>query len=208
MNQHAAVKENVIVARGASPAQETSAAGDERLVAYVVLEKGEQPKVTELRSFINEQLPEFMVPSFFVFLECLPLTPNGKVDRKALPEPDRARPDLEETFVGPRNPVEEVLVGIWTEILDIEKAGVHDNFFELGGHSILVTRLVSRIRDALQVEVPLRTVFEIPTVAGLTEMLFQDPEKRPKLEKTAELLVKLANLSETEAEAMLDEKTS
>ncbi len=148
-----------------------------------------------------------MVPSFFVFLESLPLTPNGKVDRKALPEPDHVRPDLEETFVGPRNQVEEVLTGIWTEILDIEKVGVYDNFFELGGHSILVTRLVSRIRDALQVEVPLRTIFEMPTVAELTEMLFQDPEKRSKIEKTAELLVKLANLSETEAAAMLKEKT-
>ena len=146
------------------------------------------------------------MPSLFVFLESLPLTPNGKIDRKALPEPDHARPDLEETFVGPRNQVEEVLAGIWTEILDIEKVGVHDNFFELGGHSILVTRLVSRIRDALQLEVPLRTIFEMPTVAELTEMLFQDPEQKSKIEKTAELLVKLANLSETEAEAMLDEK--
>lgn len=207
LNQHAAVKENVIVARDSSSEQETPAGGEQRLVAYVVLENAEQPKITELRSFINERLPEFMVPSFFVLLQSLPLTPNGKVDRKALPELDHARPDLEETFVGPRNQVEEVLTGIWTEILDVEKIGVHDNFFELGGHSILVTRLVSRIRDALQVEVPLRTIFEMPTVAELTEMLFQDPEKKYKIEKTAQLLVRLANLSEAEAAAMLEEKS-
>jgi len=206
LNQHAAVKENVIVTKDSFSEQKTPAGGEDRIVAYVVLENGQQPKITELRSFINERLPEFMLPSFFVFLESLPLTPNGKVDRKALPEPDHARPDLEETFVGPRNQVEEVLTGIWTEILDIEKVGVYDNFFELGGHSILVTRLVSRIRDALQVEVPLRTIFEMPTVAELTEMLFQDPEKRSKIEKTAQLLVKLANLSEAEAAAMLEEK--
>ncbi|NIR48777.1 MAG: amino acid adenylation domain-containing protein, partial [Phycisphaerae bacterium] len=205
LSQHSSVTQSVVVASESSQ-PETPASGDRRLVAYVVPGQNEQPKITELRSFINEQLPDFMVPSAFVFLESLPLTPNGKVDRNALPEPDRARPDLEETFVPPRNPVEEVLCGIWAEVLNIEKAGIQDNFFDLGGHSILVTRLVSRIRDSLQVELPLRTVFETPTVAALSDALLKDPEKRSKVEKTAELLVKLANLSDEEAEAMLNKR--
>lgn len=208
LSRHSAVKECVVVVRDSSLVGENKLSQDKRLVAYLVSEQEELPKITELRKFIIEELPEFMVPSAFVFLDSLPVTPSGKVDRKALPEPDRARPDLEETFVAPRNPVEKVLTGIWAEVLDIEKVGIHDNFFDLGGHSILVTQLVTRIRDALQVELPLRTIFEIPTVSALTQVLVKDQEKSSKIKKTAELLVNLANLSDVEVEALLKEKIS
>ncbi|HEX8650921.1 MAG TPA: amino acid adenylation domain-containing protein, partial [Pyrinomonadaceae bacterium] len=123
--------------------------------------------VPQLRSFLSEKLPEYMLPSAFVLLDELPLTPNGKVDRRALPPPDQARPSLEEGYIAPSTPVEELLTNIWAEVLGIEQVGVRDNFFELGGHSLLVTQLISRVRERCAVELPLRSLFESPTVAEL-----------------------------------------
>ena len=123
--------------------------------------------LTELRNFLEQQLPSYMVPSAFVVLDSLPLTPNGKVDRRALPAPDQARPELAEAYVAPRTPVEEALCSVWVEVLGVGRVGIHDNFFELGGHSLLATQAASRVRDALRVEVPLRWLFEAPSVAVL-----------------------------------------
>ncbi|MBA3356383.1 MAG: amino acid adenylation domain-containing protein, partial [Pyrinomonadaceae bacterium] len=123
--------------------------------------------VPQLREYLQGKLPEYMVPQAFVLLGEMPLTPNGKVDRRALPAPDRSRPELEAEYVAPRNAVEEKVAGIWSEVLDVEQVGVHDNFFELGGHSLKATQVVSRLREALQVELPLRSLFEAPTVATL-----------------------------------------
>jgi acyl carrier protein len=109
-----------------------------------------------------------MVPSAFVVLEALPLTPNGKVDRKALPAPEDDAVVSGE-YVAPRTPTEEVLAGIWRELLKLERVGVHDNFFELGGHSLLAMRVIARIREELAVDLPLRAVFETPSVAKLSE---------------------------------------
>ncbi|HEU0076210.1 MAG TPA: condensation domain-containing protein, partial [Longimicrobiaceae bacterium] len=149
-----AVRNCVIVAREDVP-------GEKRLVAYVVGEA----RADELREHVRRSLPEYMVPSAFVFLDALPLTPNGKVDRKALPAPEFASD--EETYVALRTPVEEVLAGIWAEVLRLERVGANDNFFELGGHSLLATRVVSRVRELFGVELPLRALFEVPTVAEL-----------------------------------------
>jgi acyl carrier protein len=102
-----------------------------------------------------------------MLLDALPLTPTGKVDRLALPVPDRARPELEDTFVAPRTDVEEVVTGMWAEVLGLEQIGVHDSFFDLGGHSLLATQVMSRIRRAFQVELPLRRFFEAPTITEL-----------------------------------------
>ena len=110
-----------------------------------------------------------MLPSAIVEMESLPLTPNGKVDRKALPAPEYSRPELENAYQGPRSPAEEVVAAIWTEVLKLDHIGVQDNFFELGGHSLLATQVVSRIRQIFQVELPLRALFEAPTIAGLAE---------------------------------------
>jgi acyl carrier protein len=156
LSGHAAVRECVVVVRGESEAK--------RLVAYVVGEADEEMKVSELRDHLRAKLPEYMVPSAFVVLEELPLTVNGKVDRRALPEPAAD----ESGYVAPRTAVEEMIAGIWESLLPVERVGIHDNFFDLGGHSLLATQVASRVREAFQVEVPLRTFFECPTVAALT----------------------------------------
>ncbi|OEZ96701.1 tyrocidine synthase 3 [Duganella sp. HH101] len=141
-------------------------AGDKRLVAYLVAhDDAELPDPAGLRAALLASLPEYMIPAHFMVLEQMPLTPNGKVDRKALPAPDMAR--SEEGYVAPRTAAEEIMAGIWAGVLRLDKVGVHDNFFALGGHSLLATQLVSQIRGAFEIELPLRAVFEAPTVAGL-----------------------------------------
>ncbi|HEX7241308.1 MAG TPA: condensation domain-containing protein, partial [Longimicrobiaceae bacterium] len=123
----------------------------------------------ELRAWLRERLPEYMVPAALVRLDALPLTPSGKVDRRALPAPESAAPDGE--HVAPRTAVEEVLAGIWAEVLGVERVGVEENFFEIGGHSLRATQVASRARQAFGVEVPLRALFEAPTLAGLAERI-------------------------------------
>ena len=125
--------------------------------------------VSLLRTFLQERLPDYMLPSAFVLLDALPLTPNGKVDRRALPAPGQSRPDLKQALVAPRSRDEELIAGIFAEVLHVERVGVYDNFFELGGHSLLATQVISRLRDTFQVEMPVRELFESPTVAALTE---------------------------------------
>ena len=122
-----------------------------------------------LRDWVKERLPEYMVPVAWVEMPSLPLSPNGKVDRKNLPAPEYERPELAGEYQGARTPAEEVMAGIWAEVLKLDQVGVQDQFFELGGHSLLATQVVSRIRQAFQVELPLRALFEAPTVAGLAE---------------------------------------
>ncbi|MEP6486691.1 amino acid adenylation domain-containing protein [Microcoleus vaginatus GB2-A3] len=158
--QHPTVRETTVIAREDIP-------GDKRLVAYVVPNPEQTPTIDELRRFLKQKLPDYMVPSAFVWLDALPLTPNGKVDRRALPAPDQSRPDQSVTFVAPRSPIEQQLADIWAEVLRLEQVGIHDNFFELGGHSLLATQVISRLRQAFGVELPVRTLFEAPTVADL-----------------------------------------
>jgi len=164
LRQQEAVAETVAVAREDTP-------GEKRLVAYLVPKGGTGPSFEMLRTFLKAKLPDYMVPSSFVCLEALPLTPNGKIDRRALPPPEGTQMDSSRGYVAPRTPVEEVLVGIWSEVLGRRQVGIHDNFFDLGGHSLLATRVTTRIREALQVDVPLRSLFESPTVEGLVEQI-------------------------------------
>jgi amino acid adenylation domain-containing protein len=143
--------------------------GNQRLVAYVVA-RAERPTIEALREHLAKRLPAHSIPSAFVFLESLPQLPNGKTDTRRLPSPD-ALPELKTGPVAPRTPVEEVIAGIWTEVLKLPRVGVRDDFFALGGHSLLAAKLVSRILQALQVELPLRAVFERPTVEGLAALI-------------------------------------
>ncbi|WP_437576665.1 amino acid adenylation domain-containing protein [Sorangium sp. So ce887] len=159
--QHPEVREAVVAVR------EERSSG-KRLVAYVVGEGSAPPAPERLRDFLKETLPDYMVPPVFVALSALPLTPNGKVDRKALPAPEAPAADPGGAAAGaPTTPTEEALAAIWAEVLGLERVGVHTGFFELGGHSLLATQVVSRVRKALGVELPLRSLFDHPTVAEL-----------------------------------------
>ena len=162
LGQHPGVQECVVMAREDVP-------GDKRLVGYVVAAGGERAEAAELRAWVKQRLPEYMTPVAFVTLERFPLSPNGKVDRKQLPAPEYVRPELSRAYQGARTPAEEVIAGIWAEVLKLDQVGMEDDFFELGGHSLLATQVVSRIRQAFRVELPLRAMFEAPTVAGLAE---------------------------------------
>jgi len=152
---HPDVREAVVLPRD-------DGTGGRRLVAWVVL----RAPNAALRAWLRERLPDYMIPSAFVVLEALPLTPNGKVDRQALPAPESA-PSAADSFAAPSDPVEELLAGVWAEVLGLDRVGVHDDFFALGGHSLLATQVVSRLRQVLGVELPLRRLFDSPTVAGL-----------------------------------------
>ena len=125
----------------------------------------------QLRSFLRASLPEHMVPSAFVLLDALPLTTNAKIDRAALPAPDSIRPELDEVFVAPRNQTEAKVAEVWASVLKLDRVGVYDNFMELGGHSVLATQIISRLREAFHVDLPLRAIFEAPTVSALAETI-------------------------------------
>jgi acyl carrier protein len=130
-----------------------------------------------LKTMLLNQLPEYMTPSDFVFLNVFPLTPNGKIDRFALPVPGQSRPELEQPYVAPRTEIEKELAGIWAGVLRRESVGIKDNFFELGGHSLLATQIVSRIREQFKLELPLRSMFESPTIAALASVLAELQQK-------------------------------
>ncbi|WP_164013943.1 non-ribosomal peptide synthetase [Pyxidicoccus trucidator] len=160
LTQHASVREAVALVREDAP-------GDRRLVAYVVAEEGDTLDVAALRHALKQRLPEHMVPSAIAVLPSLPLTSHGKVDRAALPAPEGARAPGAPGYVAPRTATEEQLATLWAELLHVERVGVHDDFFDLGGHSLLATQLVSRLRAVMGVEVPLRVLFEAPTLEAL-----------------------------------------
>ena len=136
--------------------------------------------VPELRRVLTEKLPEYMMPSAFVLLDALPLTANGKLNRRALPAPGQSRPELESDYVAPRTLTEELLAEIWSEVLKLKQIGVNDDFFQLGGHSLLATQVMSRVRQTLNLEVPLRALFELPTVSELAEKLRTISDKAEK----------------------------
>lgn len=158
LSRHPAVREAVVLAR--------EAGGEQSLVAYLVCHGQTNPTVTELRVFVQSLLPDYMVPSLYVFLDSLPLTTNGKVDRKALPKPDTLRPNLEETFVAPSGAVESALAEIWAQVLGLERVGVHDNFFDLGGHSLLLMQLHGKLNEKFQSDISLVELFEYSTVSA------------------------------------------
>jgi amino acid adenylation domain-containing protein len=153
------------------------ATGDKRLAAYIV----PQPEITiiidEIRQFLKAKLPDYMVPNAFVILAALPLTANGKIDRRALPPPESGS-EASDKYVAPRTPMEEILATIWSEVLKVEKVGINDNFFELGGHSLLATKLVAQIRDRLEIELPLRQLFNSATLAELAQEIEQLKQKK------------------------------
>jgi hypothetical protein len=157
---------------------------------------------------VQQELPDYMHPSSYVLLDALPLLPSGKIDRHALPESDESRSRSRKPFVPPRTPLEQVLAGLWAEVLGVDQVGVHDGFFaDLGGHSLLAAQLASRVHNAFQVETPLRWLFESPTVAEFADALCADEATRARVEATASILVELATLPDEEVTTMLTRRS-
>ncbi len=175
LNQSPNIKQTIVISREYQ-------SGDKRLVAYIIPHLNSSPTQTELRSFLQEKLPEYMIPSVFVTLDSFPLTPNGKIDRKALPEPQIKR---EEAIIKPTTATEEIIASIWNQLLEVE-ASIKDNFFTLGGNSLLATQLISRIGDTFNLEISLKSLFENPTINQLSSLIDNQrkpEEKLPSLEK-------------------------
>jgi aryl carrier-like protein len=192
---HERVREAVVIAREDEP-------GQKRLVAYVIGQGESSVPHGELRDYLRERLPEYMVPSFFVALGELPLSANGKLDRKALPAPDR-QGDAD-SYVAPRTPVEEALCGIWQQVLGVERVGVKDNFFELGGHSLLLMRVASRVREEFHVDIPLRRLFETPTIDAMTLVIAAEQAEQREDVDVAQTLQAVKQLSPAEVKALLE----
>jgi len=164
LTSHPDVDEVVVATDEVSP-------GELRLISYVVPESGVQIDIEDLRQFSIANLPEYMVPGLYILMDTLPLTQNGKIDRRALPKPDWSKRRSSRDFVGPRSTIEKALVDIWTDVLGVENISVYDNFFELGGHSLLATQVISRMRGKLNIEIPLRKLFESPDIASISKQI-------------------------------------
>ena len=159
---------------------------DKQLVAYVVMKNGTRD-TAQLREYLMGQTPAYMVPDTFVPLDSLPLTTNGKIDRQRLSEPPKSS-TIDDNFVAPRTQLEEELAGLWSEVLKVERVGINDNFFDLGGHSLLATRLMFQLREHFNVDIPLRALFEAPTIATLTPVIVQSQIEQFDSEDMAQAL--------------------
>jgi amino acid adenylation domain-containing protein len=186
------IKEAVVVDREDS-------IGEKRLIAYLVCGTQSAPSVSSLRRALLQKLPDYMIPSAFMILDAFPLTPNGKVDRRALPPPSRLRPKLENPYVAPRGPVEEALIEIWAEVLDLDHLGINDNFFELGGHSLLATQVITRVINTFRAKVPIRSLFQAPTVADMAVVIVQNQLEKADSKDLESLLAEVEALSDEEA---------
>jgi len=167
--QHKAVDQVVVVVRGGADSSD-----DKRLVAYMVAAPEQEPTVGDLRGFLMKSLPEYMVPTVFVFLDAFPLTPNGKVDRKALPSPEGVHPKLGSEYVAPQSEIERTITSIWQEVLKAEKVGIEDNFFDLGGHSMLLVRIQGKLSEAFNRDISIIELFKYPTVNTLAKYVAQE----------------------------------
>jgi amino acid adenylation domain-containing protein len=200
LNQYRAVMESIVVDRKDS-------SGDIRLIAYFVPEVGVEPTSLELLTFLQEKLPSYMLPSAFMAIKEIPLTPNGKVDRRALPAPEQIEVSTA-GFIAPRTEMEQLVAEIWCEILGITQVGADSNFFDLGGHSLLATRVMNRIRERCGVELPLRVLFEFPTVVSLAAKLDDARPKETELSRILDILVNMENISEEEVTTLLAQSES
>jgi amino acid adenylation domain-containing protein len=174
-----------------------------RIVAYAVPNLRSTISPTDLRSYVRKKLPDYMVPGRFIFLDALPVSPNGKIDRKALPVPGRLRPELDTPLVGGRTPLEKDLAQIWSEVLELDQIGIHDNFLDLGGDSLAATRIVSRVIATFQTEIPLRSLFQSPTVAEMAVVISRYEIKKIGENELAKILDELESLGEEETRSLV-----
>ena len=196
LREHPLIREIVIVAR-------RNESREARLVGYFVASSQEAPRVSELRAFLSKKLPDYMIPSAFVKLDAMPLSSGGKVDRSVLPDPDNRRPDLATPFVAAGTPVEKGLAAIWAEVLSLDGVGMNDNFLDLGGHSLAATQIVSRVLQQFQLEIPVRSFLESPTVAAMAAVIAEYQAKtigEPQLER---ILAEVESISEEKAKQFL-----
>jgi len=178
--------------------------GNKTVVAYVVGQEGGTPNPTEVKKALKSKLPEYMVPGYVVVLEKMPLTANGKIDRRALPAVETTRG---ENYVAPQTPEQEMVANIWSQVLGVERVGIEDDFFGLGGHSLLATRVISRIREAFQVELPLQMLFEAPTIGGVTRSILKlAEEERSKSGRLKEIAALIDRYSEEQIDALFASK--
>ena len=191
----------------AAVATHDDSSGNKRLVAYLALDKDVDLTVGEMRRALSENLPDYMIPSTLVTMEKLPVTGIGKVDRGALPKPGNSRPNLGSVYVAPRTSLEELLAKIWAEVLSLDRIGVHDNFFDLGGHSLAATRVVSQVIKNFQLELPLQSLFQSPTVAEMAAVIMEHQGKRLGEEELEHMLGELESLSDEEAQQLVAKET-
>ncbi len=196
LQEHPTVRESVVIVK-------EDTLGHNLLVAYIVPVAERTPNLNDLTTFLSTKLPDYMLPSAFVFLEKMPTMPNGKINRKALPEPDMANLDLGMEFLAPRTPMESVLAAIWANVLNVDQISVNSNFFQIGGHSLAAAKVVNLINDIFQAEVPLRTLFESPTIAEFAGAILQDSVEQKRMESIAEMLLDLTNTPEDKMSSML-----
>jgi acyl carrier protein len=201
LREHPAVRDAVVTAW-------PDGSGERRLVAYLISQDNAAPSIIELKNHLRQRLPEYMVPMTFAQLEALPLGPSGKVDRRRLPAPESALLRQERIYVAPRTETEREVAALWSELLGLGQVSVEDNFFELGGHSLLATKMMARLREALHVELPLRSFFEAPTVAALAAQIEAARSAEPgELAQIAETLALMEQLSEEQIRALLEGET-
>jgi acyl carrier protein len=203
LSGHPAVQKSVVVVREDDLIHK-------QLVAYIVprslkTEGKYVGQLDELQFYLKQKLPNFMIPSFFVMLEVLPLTPNGKIDRDALPPPNFNLRD-EVTYVEPKTDTEKRIAAIWQELLPVEKVGVDDNFFNLGGHSLLATQMISRLRAAFEIDLPLRSAFDNPTVAALATFITERQLAEAESDALEKILAEVEQLSERDTKQQLDDE--
>ncbi|MEH2082694.1 MAG: amino acid adenylation domain-containing protein [Nostoc sp.] len=177
LQQHTKVREAAVIAR-------ENKHGDLYLVAYVSLDSEQSVVNTELRSFLQDKLPQYMVPSSFVILPTLPLLPNGKLDKRSLPAPETLRPELTAGFVMPQTQMEQTIATVWQKALNLENIGIHNNFFELGGHSLLMVKVHSQLRELFPIDLSLLDMFRYPTISSLAEFFNQTKNQKLSLTKT------------------------
>jgi surfactin family lipopeptide synthetase C len=183
-----------------------NAQGNQVLVAYIVPTGQSALTVSVIRKALAAKLADYMMPSAFVFLDKLPLVGPGKVNLRALPDPGSARPHLETAYALPRTSIEEKIAKIWAQVLDLDQVGIHDLFFELGGDSLLASRVISRVIEVFLIEVPLRSLFETPTVADMAAVVERNLAKQAKPEAIDRVLAEVEGLSEAELKALLSEE--
>jgi amino acid adenylation domain-containing protein len=198
LSRHPEVREAAVIAP-------VDAAGQRRLAAYYAPRNGHAPAAAELRKFLGERLPSYMIPTALIELPQLPRNPAGKIDRNSLPPPEAASLAVSSAYVAPRTPLEEEIAVAWAEVLGVPRVGVEDSFFELGGHSLMAAQLSSRLRERLQVELPLREFYQRPTVAALADAVVRRRVQEEPGGRMSELLERLETMSDEEAVAWLNE---